>query len=109
MSGADSRESSVCSHRAESLVSAPIYGVVGGLHLPVDGLRAQDVIGTAKWPWERTSESEVEQAIDLLQRRSPRLIALSWHDSPQWTLSRFEARFGERFRTGTTICSRVQR
>jgi 7,8-dihydropterin-6-yl-methyl-4-(beta-D-ribofuranosyl)aminobenzene 5'-phosphate synthase len=85
--------------RVESLVSAPIYGVVGGLHLPVHGLLAQDLLGSARWPWQPTSESDVEEAIDLLQRRSPRLIALSPHDSSQWTLSRFETAFGERYQT----------
>jgi 7,8-dihydropterin-6-yl-methyl-4-(beta-D-ribofuranosyl)aminobenzene 5'-phosphate synthase len=85
--------------RVESLVGASIYGVVGGLHLPVHGLRAQDVLGTAKWPWQRSSESDVEEAIDLLQRRSPCLIALSPHDSSQWTLSRFRTAFGESYRT----------
>jgi 7,8-dihydropterin-6-yl-methyl-4-(beta-D-ribofuranosyl)aminobenzene 5'-phosphate synthase len=85
--------------RVESLVGTPIYGVVGGLHLPVHGLRAQDVLGTAKWPWQRTGESDLEKAIESLQRRSPRLIALSPHDSSQWTLSRFRTIFRERYRT----------
>jgi 7,8-dihydropterin-6-yl-methyl-4-(beta-D-ribofuranosyl)aminobenzene 5'-phosphate synthase len=85
--------------RVESLVSAPIYGVVGGLHLPVHGLRAQDVLGTDKWPWQRTSERDAEEAVELLQRRSPRLIALSPHDSSQWTLSLFKRAFGGRYRT----------
>jgi 7,8-dihydropterin-6-yl-methyl-4-(beta-D-ribofuranosyl)aminobenzene 5'-phosphate synthase len=85
--------------RVESLVSAPIYGVVGGLHLPVHGLRAQDVLGTANGPWRRTSERDAEEAIELLQRRSPRLIALSPHDSSRWTLARFRWAFGEQYRT----------
>jgi 7,8-dihydropterin-6-yl-methyl-4-(beta-D-ribofuranosyl)aminobenzene 5'-phosphate synthase len=85
--------------RVESLISAPICGVVGGLHFPVHGLHAQDLLGTAKWPWQRTSERDVEEALGWLQRGCLALIALSPHDSSRWTLARFRQAFGERYQT----------
>jgi 7,8-dihydropterin-6-yl-methyl-4-(beta-D-ribofuranosyl)aminobenzene 5'-phosphate synthase len=85
--------------RVEALSSSPIHGVVGGLHLPVHGLLAQDIIGTANWPWQRTEESVVESTIAALERRTPKLVALSPHDSSRWTVDRFTEAFGDRYRT----------
>jgi 7,8-dihydropterin-6-yl-methyl-4-(beta-D-ribofuranosyl)aminobenzene 5'-phosphate synthase len=85
--------------RVEALSRSPIYGVVGGLHLPVHGLLAQDVLGTANWPWQRTNESVVESTIDALERRSPMLVAVSPHDSSRWARDRFKEAFGDRYRT----------
>jgi 7,8-dihydropterin-6-yl-methyl-4-(beta-D-ribofuranosyl)aminobenzene 5'-phosphate synthase len=85
--------------RVEALVPAPLYGIVGGLHLRVHGLLAQDILGTANWPWQRTSEHVVESTIEALGRRSPKLVALSPHDSSHWTLDRFREAFGDRYRT----------
>ncbi len=79
--------------RVEAHVQSPVYAVVGGLHLPVHGLRAQDIIGTARWPWQRTTEHDVDDAIDSVRRRHPHLVAVSPHDSSQWTLDRFAAAF----------------
>lgn len=85
--------------RVEALVQTPIYAIMGGLHLPVHGLRAQGFIGTAKWPWQRTTEGDVTDAIDVLRRRQPVLVAVSPHDSSPWTLDRFATAFGSGYRT----------
>ncbi len=87
--------------RAEMLFDEPIYGVVGGLHYPVTasreailGLPAQQILGTGKWPWDPVNQQDVEQAIAYLQRRHPQLVALSPHDSCDWSIEAFRQAFG---------------
>jgi len=91
--------------RAEMLFDEPIYGVVGGLHYPVTasrdtkfGLPLQQFLGTGKWPWDPVSRDDVRQAIAYLQRRNPRLVSLSPHDSCDWSLDAFRGAFGEAYR-----------
>ena len=91
--------------RAEMLFDEPICGVVGGLHYPVTasrelilGLPAQQFMGTGKWPWDPVNRADVETAIAYLQRRNPQLVALSPHDSCDWSLEAFRQAFGEAYR-----------
>ena len=91
--------------RAEALFDEPIHAVVGGLHLPVTGSRmqafglpAQQIIGTGKWPGQPVDEADVRAAIAVLDRRSPKLVALSAHDSCDWSLAAFRQAFGYRCR-----------
>jgi 7,8-dihydropterin-6-yl-methyl-4-(beta-D-ribofuranosyl)aminobenzene 5'-phosphate synthase len=90
--------------RAEMLFHEPIYGVVGGLHYPVTasravefGLPVQRILGTGKWPWDPINRREVAAAIAYLQRRHPQLVALSAHDSCDWSLDAFRKAFGETY------------
>jgi len=87
--------------RAEMLFDEPIYGVVGGLHYPVTasrdvkfGLPLQRILGTGKWPWDPINRQDVETAIAYLQRRNPQLVALSPHDSCDWSIGVFRRAFG---------------
>ncbi len=87
--------------RVEALFDEPLYGVVGGLHYPVTGARTvklgipmQRIVGTGKWPWNPISKQEVQSNIAYLQRRNPRLVALSPHDSCDWSLQAFREVFG---------------
>ena len=92
--------------RVEALTQAPIHAVVGGLHLPVHGLRLQEIIGSAKWPWQRTTEQDVTDAINILRQYRPQLVAVSPHDSSAWTLARFATAFADdyhRIRVGDEI------
>ncbi len=91
--------------RAEMLFDEPIYGVVGGLHYPVTasrevkfGLPLQRIFGTGKWPWDPISRQDVETAIAYLQRRRPQLVALSPHDSCDWSIEAFRSAFGAAYR-----------
>ncbi len=88
--------------RATDLIDAPLYGVVGGLHFPVTGSRVgkgrQNVIGSGKPPWRRITRRDAAQAVAVLDRHDPGLIALSAHDSCDWTLDLFAGRFGPRYR-----------
>ena len=87
--------------RAEMLFDEPLYSVVGGLHYPVTGARTvklgipmQKVLGTGKLPWRPITRDEVRQAIAYLQRHNPQLVALSPHDSCDWSIEAFRQAFG---------------
>lgn len=84
--------------RAEMLFDEPLYGIVGGLHYPVTGGRGaipvQRVLGTGKWPWDPINRAELAAAIAYLARRQPKLMALSPHDSCDWSLGAFREAFG---------------
>jgi 7,8-dihydropterin-6-yl-methyl-4-(beta-D-ribofuranosyl)aminobenzene 5'-phosphate synthase len=90
--------------RAEALFDAPIYGLVGGLHYPVDesrekklGIEMQAVFGTGKWPWDPINREDVADSIAYLQRRKPGLVSLSPHDSCDWSLEAFRSAFPEAY------------
>jgi 7,8-dihydropterin-6-yl-methyl-4-(beta-D-ribofuranosyl)aminobenzene 5'-phosphate synthase len=92
--------------RAEMLFEEPIYGVVGGLHYPVTGSRRQRILGSDKWPWSPINCDDVEASIKHLARRAPQLIALSPHDSCDWSRDALRLAFGEAYQdiqVGTQI------
>ena len=87
--------------RAEMLFDEPLYGIVGGLHYPVTasrevkfGLPLQRILGTGKLPWDPINRQDVETAIAYLRRRHPQLVALSPHDSCDWSIEAFRSAFG---------------
>ncbi len=91
--------------RAEAVLPAPIYGLVGGLHYPVAASRemigpiqAQKLFGTGRPPWQPITERDVLEAIELLQGRKIGLISVSPHDSCDWTLNTFREAFGPAYR-----------
>jgi 7,8-dihydropterin-6-yl-methyl-4-(beta-D-ribofuranosyl)aminobenzene 5'-phosphate synthase len=88
--------------RTESLLDAPLYGVIGGLHLPVTGSRApyglQRYIGTGRPPWQRIGKDDVRATVEHLKEKDPKLVAISAHDSCDWTLGEFREAFGDRYR-----------
>ncbi len=88
---------------AEKVVDAPVYAVIGGLHLPVHPLGTpllpQAVLGSPNWPWRPINEDDARTVISAIAARGPGLIAVSGHDSTPWTLDAFGQAFGERYRT----------
>jgi 7,8-dihydropterin-6-yl-methyl-4-(beta-D-ribofuranosyl)aminobenzene 5'-phosphate synthase len=89
--------------RAQAVTGAPLYGIIGGLHFPVTGSRVgkgrQNIIGNGKLPWQRITRDEAKQAAGAMARLDLKLVALSAHDSCDWTLDMFEETLGERYRT----------
>lgn len=87
----------------ERIVEAPVCAVVGGLHLPVHPLGTplvgQAVLGSPNWPWHPISEDDARAVIASIRARGPDLVALSGHDSTQWTIDAFGQVFGDRYRT----------
>ncbi len=54
---------------------------------------------TGRQPWHGLfGKADVRGAIALLENRHPRLVALSPHDSCDWTIGEFKRSFGDRYR-----------
>ncbi len=89
--------------RAQAVTGLPLYGVIGGLHFPVTGSRVgkggQTIIGNGKLPWQRITRREARQAASCLAGLDLGLVALSAHDSCDWTLTAFKDALGERYQT----------
>ena len=89
--------------RAQTVSGVDLYGVVGGLHFPVTGSRVgrgrQSIVGNGKLPWQRITRREAREAAALLASLDLKLVALSAHDSCDWTLEAFADTLGDRFRT----------
>jgi 7,8-dihydropterin-6-yl-methyl-4-(beta-D-ribofuranosyl)aminobenzene 5'-phosphate synthase len=93
--------------RAEALFDAPIYGIVGGLHLPATGFPgAHGVVGlgmrlgaTGEQPWHGPlGKRQVREACARIAAYRPGVVGLSPHDSCAWAVSEFRRTFGEAYR-----------
>ena len=89
--------------RSQKLFDAPIYGIIGGLHYPVRGGRImlgpvnlQNLVGGDRPPWQPIGQADVNRAIAAIKAVDPQFIALSPHDSSDWSLEQFTAAFGDR-------------
>ncbi len=91
--------------RAQALFNEPIYGIIGGLHFPVNGgrvmigpLNIQGIVGSDNPPWRGISEQDVMESIEAIKREDPGIVSLSAHDSSDWSIDRFKEAFGDRYR-----------
>ena len=99
--------------RVKKMFDVPIYAVIGGLHLPVNGGRMnlgpfnlQNLVGSNRMPWRSLGEEDVSQALAVLQKEAPAVVALSPHDSSDYAIERFKQVFGLKYRpleVGRTI------
>jgi 7,8-dihydropterin-6-yl-methyl-4-(beta-D-ribofuranosyl)aminobenzene 5'-phosphate synthase len=87
--------------RAEALFDEPLYGLVGGLHYPVTGSPAQRILGTDRPLWQPLTTADVEESIQYLREKGLEWVALSAHDSCEWTLDAFEEAWGGGFQVVT--------
>ena len=90
--------------RTRRLFSEPIYAVIGGLHYPVFGgrimlgpINLQHLVGSDRPPWTGIQAADAESAIAAIQKVSPKIVALSPHDSSDWSLDRFKQAFGDAY------------
>ena len=83
--------------RAEALFDEPLYGLVGGLHFPVTGSPVQRIAGADRPPWKPLTKDDVHEVIHYLQDKGLKRMALSPHDSCDWTLDAFEEAWGSGF------------
>lgn len=85
--------------RTKQLFNEKIYGVIGGLHLMVNGGRFR--VGpfelhkfvSGNLPWRGPSELDVQSLFNLLRLENIRLISLSPHDTSDWALEQFSIEF----------------
>ncbi len=83
--------------RAEALFDEPLYGMVGGLHYPITGLRFQRIMGADRPPWKAMTRDDVLESIRYLKEKGLKRVVLSPHDSCDWALSAFEEAWGSDF------------
>lgn len=88
--------------RTETLFDEPLYGVIGGLHFPVTGSRLkggiQRFIGTGRLPWQPIRKRDVRATVARLVEKQPELVAISPHDSCDWSVGEFRSAFADRYR-----------
>ena len=91
--------------RATALFAEPIYGIIGGLHYPVEGgpieiagMSPYSHFGTGKVPWESITKKELQANIALLKRQQLKIVALSPHDSSPLSIRMFRESFGTAYR-----------
>ncbi len=90
--------------RTQALFDEPIHAIIGGLHFPVRGGRImigpvniQRVVGSDRPPWRGLNEKDVEAAIAAIKKASPKIVALSPHDSCDWSMDQFRQAFGDAY------------
>jgi 7,8-dihydropterin-6-yl-methyl-4-(beta-D-ribofuranosyl)aminobenzene 5'-phosphate synthase len=90
--------------RTKALFDVPIYAIIGGLHFPVRGgrikigpINIQRLVGSDNPPWQSLRESDVQNAIAAIKKVSPKIVALSPHDSSDWSLDQFRQAFGDAY------------
>ncbi|MFO8112013.1 MAG: MBL fold metallo-hydrolase [Desulfosalsimonadaceae bacterium] len=90
--------------RARELFDEPIHAIIGGLHFPVSSGRImigpvniQRIVGSDQPPWRGLGKKDVAEAIEAIKKVSPKLIALSPHDSCDWSLDQFRRTFGDAY------------
>jgi len=91
--------------RADALFDEPIYGLVGGLHYPVEGgpieffgMSPYQYMGTGKVPWSQITSEELQGFIELLKSRKLGVVGLSAHDSSATSLKSFCNAFPDVYR-----------
>lgn len=90
--------------RTRQLFDEPIYGIIGGLHYPVKNgrlmlgpLNIQNIVGGDTPPWKGIGEQDVRAAITAMKATNPKFVALSPHDSSDWSIDKFREAFREQY------------
>lgn len=83
--------------RANVLFNEPVYGLLGGLHYPVEAVRnitPMHKLALRRLPWENFTLEDVKKDIDLFKNNNVKVIGLSAHDSCDGSISAFKNEFG---------------
>jgi metal-dependent hydrolase (beta-lactamase superfamily II) len=91
--------------RYDQVFSAPLYGIVGGLHLPVPegrlkvlGLDAQRILASGTGMFSPVTMDDVEEQMRELQGRNLGLVGVGGHDSSDEVIAMFNDTFGDAHR-----------
>jgi 7,8-dihydropterin-6-yl-methyl-4-(beta-D-ribofuranosyl)aminobenzene 5'-phosphate synthase len=60
-------------------------------------LNIQNIVGGDTPPWKGIGEQDVRAAITALKATDPKFVALSPHDSSDWSIDKFRDAFGEQY------------
>jgi 7,8-dihydropterin-6-yl-methyl-4-(beta-D-ribofuranosyl)aminobenzene 5'-phosphate synthase len=81
--------------RSEKLTKLPLFGILGGLHFPIDG-DSEKYMGyfiSGKLPWEKFTLVNVDQKIKMIKEQRLKLIGVSTHDSSDKAIRAFKTAF----------------
>ncbi len=91
--------------RYDQLFDEPLYGVIGGLHLPVPegrihmaGLDVQRVFASGNGLFAPLTMAEIKRQLALLKSRKLGVIGVGGHDSSDEVIALFAEEFGEAYR-----------
>ena len=84
--------------RYDKLLDTPIYGILGGLHLPLKGTQEKYgfLLLQARYPGYHSPLNDVNKKIELIKKRNIKLVGISTHDSSRKTIEAFKNSFSKR-------------
>ena len=87
--------------RTEILFDEPIYGIIGGFHLP---MTIQENITpiykyfvTGKLPWQSLTLEDIQENIKILKDKNIKVISISRHDTSLESINQFKEAFPDEF------------
>jgi 7,8-dihydropterin-6-yl-methyl-4-(beta-D-ribofuranosyl)aminobenzene 5'-phosphate synthase len=87
--------------RTETLFDEPIYGIIGGFHLP---MTIQENITpiykyfvTGKFPWQTLTVEDIQENIKILKDKNIKVISISRHDTSLESINLFRKAFPAEF------------
>ena len=87
--------------RTERLFDEPIYGLLGGFHLPISVGRnitkVYQYFITNRLPWVPLTATEVSHTIALLKQKGVKVVGLSGHDSCDSSIAIFREAFRDSY------------
>lgn len=88
--------------RAELLFDVPIYGILGGFHLPIStgrniGVIYQYVV-TGHLPWDPLKREDIEDHVKLLKKTGVKIVGISAHDSCDESIGIFREAYMDNYR-----------
>ena len=87
--------------RTERLFDEPIYGLLGGFHLPIsEGRNISKIYQyfiTGRLPWKPFTETDIANYITLLKQKGVKVVGISGHDSCDLSISMFRDAFKESY------------
>ena len=87
--------------RVKMISDEPVHAIIGGLHFPISGgriyigpINIQYLVGSDAPPWSGLDEGDILSAVAAIKSVNPSIVALSPHDSSDWSLGEFKKAFG---------------
>jgi metal-dependent hydrolase (beta-lactamase superfamily II) len=91
--------------RYDQVFSEPLYGIVGGLHLPVPkgrlkmlGLDAQRLLASGSGMFSPITMDDIKDQMNQLRERNLGLVGVGGHDSSDEVIAMFNDTFGDAYR-----------
>ena len=87
--------------RTELLFDEPIYGILGGFHLPISTGRNIGVIYqylvTGHLPWDPLSREDIEDHVKMLNKTGVKIVGISAHDSCDESIAIFRKAYKDNY------------